>query len=57
MIAHYATGGAISSAELLAAPGVSVVRTQLREVMYDISLPASGGRAALPVTVRCQGAR
>jgi HD-like signal output (HDOD) protein/DNA-binding CsgD family transcriptional regulator len=43
MIAHYASGGTISPAELLAVARHAGVRTtQLREVMYDISQPVSG---------------
>ncbi len=43
MIAHYAAGSPISPAELLAvARGAGVTPAQLREVMYDVSLPAPG---------------
>jgi putative nucleotidyltransferase with HDIG domain len=42
MIAHYATGGTISPAELLAVARDAGLRTaELREVMYDLSLPVS----------------
>jgi HD-like signal output (HDOD) protein/DNA-binding CsgD family transcriptional regulator len=52
MIAHYATGGTISPAELLTVSRRAKVRTtQLREVMYDVSLPASG--ATRQPTVDC----
>jgi DNA-binding NarL/FixJ family response regulator len=43
MIAHYATGGTVSPAALLAAARDAGLRTtELREVMYDLSLPVSG---------------
>lgn len=43
MIAHYATGGTIAPAELLAAARDAGLRTtELREVMYDPSLPVAG---------------
>ncbi len=43
MIAHYATGGTFSPAELLAVARRAGIRTtQLREVMYDMSMPVSG---------------
>ena len=57
MIAHYATGGTISPAELLAVSRRAHLRTtQLREVMYDVSLPASGASPSpagdCPLSVR-----
>lgn len=43
MIAHYATGGTVSPAELLAVARAAGLRTtQLREVMYDASPPGLG---------------
>ena len=43
MIAHYATGGTISAAELRAVVRDASLRTtELREVMYDPSLPVAG---------------
>ena len=43
MIAHYATGGTIAPAELLAAARDAGLRTtELREAMYDPSLPVAG---------------
>jgi putative nucleotidyltransferase with HDIG domain len=43
MVAHYATGGTVSPAELLAVARAAGLRTrQLREVMYDISPPPPG---------------
>jgi putative nucleotidyltransferase with HDIG domain len=43
MIAHYATGGTITPAELLAvARNAGLRTTELRDVMYDLSLPVSG---------------
>jgi DNA-binding CsgD family transcriptional regulator len=43
MIAHYATGGTVSPAELLAVAREAGLRTtELREVMYDLSLPVAG---------------
>lgn len=43
MIAHYATGGTVSPAELLAVARAAGLRTKkLREVMYDASPPGLG---------------
>ncbi len=43
MVAHYAMGDTISPAQLLAVARRATLRpTQLREVMYDVSLPVAG---------------
>jgi putative nucleotidyltransferase with HDIG domain len=45
MLAHYALGGAVTPAELLAsARALGIKPAELRTVMYDLPLPTSGGR-------------
>jgi len=45
MLAHYALGGSVAPAELLAvARIVGMKPAELRSVMYDLPLPTSGGR-------------
>jgi putative nucleotidyltransferase with HDIG domain len=45
MLAHYVLGGSVSPSDLLAvARTVGVKASQLRAVMYDLPLPASGSR-------------
>jgi len=45
MLAHYALGGSVAPAELLAvARSVGIKPPELRTVMYDLPLPTSSGR-------------